>query len=162
MSNFTLLLTVQHIAACITLVGTLLVVAVVVFLIATSSKEEDKDSAKRKVYAARRPYFWGLILVLAVLLFSSLRFIPYDKFKGQVDETYTVVARQWSWAMAQGQSDEPAESFIGTNEITVPANKHIRFIVTAVDVNHNFAVYNSKGEIVAQVQAMPQYSRQRI
>ncbi|MBS1973654.1 MAG: cytochrome C oxidase subunit II, partial [Bacteroidetes bacterium] len=40
---------------------------------------------------------------------------------------------------------------------TLPANKAIRFIVTSGDVNHDFAIYDNNGVLVAQTQAMPQY-----
>jgi cytochrome c oxidase subunit 2 len=33
-------------------------------------------------------------------------------------------------------------------------------LVTSADVNHNFAIYNSKGCMVGQTQAMPQYTNE--
>jgi cytochrome c oxidase subunit 2 len=34
----------------------------------------------------------------------------------------------------------------------------VEFEVSSKDVNHNFAIYNSAGELVAQVQSMPDYT----
>ena len=60
--------------------------------------------------------------------------------------------------MAPGTFNESRDGFSGQNSITVPANKQIEFIVTSADVNHNFAIYNDKGVLLTQVQAMPGYN----
>lgn len=157
MNQFSVLLTIQSFAAIISFLAGALVVAVVVFLIATSSKEEDKVTAKHKVYKVRGRYFFGLVICIIVMLFITLRLLPYAPFQGKADQTVTVVAMQWAWKMAPGITDKSPMEFAGENEITLPVNKLIKFDVTSADVNHNFAIYNSKGVLVAQTQAMPQY-----
>lgn len=157
MLQFITLLTIQSTAAITSFLAGALVVAVVIFLIATSSTSEDKTSVKHKVYKLRGRYFFVLTLCILAGLFISLRLLPYTKFQGRPDEIVTIVAMQWAWKMGPGISDKSPADFEGSNEITLPANKHIQFNVTSSDVNHDFAIYNSKGVLVAQTQAMPQY-----
>lgn len=157
MNPFIPLLILQDYAVIISMAAGVLVVAVVIFLMATSSIDEDKDSAKHKTYKLRGQYFFGLILVLIIFLFISLRFLPYQRFQNNPDEEVTVVGMQWSWKMAPGISDKTPTDFAGTNEISLPVNKRIEFVVTSADVNHDFGIYNSKGVLLAQTQAMPGY-----
>ena len=157
MNPFITLLILQDYAVIISLGTGALVVAVVIFLMATSSIDEDKDSAKHKTYKMRGRYFFGLIVVLVIFLFVSLRFLPYPRFQNIPDEEVTVVGMQWSWKMAPGVSDKSPTEFTGTNEISLPLNKRIEFIVTSSDVNHDFGIYNNKGVLLAQTQAMPGY-----
>ncbi|MBS1491055.1 MAG: hypothetical protein JSS93_11045 [Bacteroidetes bacterium] len=157
MSRSILLFTLQDYAALASLVGALIVVSVVFFLVFTSSTEEEKHAAKEKVYKARGRYFFGLVAVVVVVLFMSLRLLPYPSFQAEADEVVTVVGMQWAWKMATGVTDKTPAEFAGSNEITLPVNKSIRFMVTSADVNHNFAIYNSSGVLVTQTQAMPQY-----
>ena len=157
MNPFMTLLILQDYAVIISMAAGVLVVAVVIFLMATSSIDEDKDSAKHKTYKMRDRYFFGLIVVLIIFLFMSLRFLPYPRFQGDPDEEVTVVGMQWTWKMAPGVSNQIPTEFTGTNEINLPVNKRIEFIVTSADVNHDFGIYNNKGVLLAQTQAMPGY-----
>ncbi len=153
-------LTIQSTAALVSLLGALLVVSVVVFLFRTSSDYEDKVSAKAKVYKMRDKYFLGLALTILIVLITSLSMLPYPKFQKKADMTVSVVAMQWLWKMSVGtiSADQDLVAFDGKNEITVPVNKLIDFKVTSADVNHNFAIYNSKGVLITQTQAMPKYT----
>lgn len=157
MTMFNSLLSIQHIAAITSFAAAILVVAVVVFLISTSSTAEDKLSVKHKVYKLRGRYFFVLVLCIISGLFLSLRLLPYESFQKPPDETVTVVAMQWAWKMETGFLDKTPVEFMGKNEITIPVNKLVKFMVTSADVNHNFAIYNSDGVLVAQTQAMPNY-----
>ncbi|MEO8947765.1 MAG: hypothetical protein ABI308_05095 [Mucilaginibacter sp.] len=157
MQPFITLLILQDYAVIISLAAGVLVVAVVIFLMATSSISEDKESAKHKTYKMRGRYFFGLIIFLLICLFISLRFLPYPRYQSKPDEEVTVVGMQWSWQMAPGVSDKIPADFKGTNEISLSVNKKIEFIVTSTDVNHDFGIYNNKGVLLAQTQAMPGY-----
>lgn len=154
---FSMLLSVHSFVGIVSFAAGALVVLVVIFLMATSSAEEEKTSAKHKVYKVRGRYFFALVICIVAGLFVSLSFLPYSKFRGKTNETVTVVARQWSWSMAPGVYNKRISDFTANNEIILPVNKNIMFVVTSADVNHNFAIYNSRGELVAQTQAMPQY-----
>ncbi|MBS1949098.1 MAG: cytochrome C oxidase subunit II [Bacteroidetes bacterium] len=157
MSQLIVLLTVQGYAAIISLAGAILVIAVVLFLLRTSTTQEDKLAVKKKVYKIRGRYFFALVTCIIILLLVTLQLLPYPKFQSEPGEVVTVVGMQWMWKMAPGTSIETPAAFTGNNEITLPANKAIRFIVTSGDVNHDFAIYDNNGVLVAQTQAMPQY-----
>ena len=152
------LLTLQSFAAIISLIGAAIVISVVIFLFASTRTEEDKTSVKRKVYKLRARYFFGLVIVVIALLIISLRTLPYPRFQGEPDERVTVVAKQWLWEMESGTFNDSRDGFSGQNNITLPVNKQIEFIVTSADVSHNFAIYNNKGVLLTQVQAMPGYN----
>lgn len=97
-----------------------------------------------KGYLVSRYWFIGLMAIAVVTLGATLPFMPYPLTSAPGDSaSVTVVqvtARQWEWKI------EPAE---------LKVNQHIKFEVTSIDVNHDFAIYDSDGNILAQVQAMP-------
>lgn len=157
MCQFIAIITLQDFVGFISLTGTIIIVSVVVFLITTSAKSEDEESVKLKVFKIRDRYVLGLSLLLIIILIISLRLLPYPHFQEKTDEVVTVVGIQWDWQMAHGITNKTPHEFLGKNEITLPVNERIKFIVTSDDVNHNFAVYNNKGVLLTQTQAMPQY-----
>lgn len=150
------LLTIQESAGLLSLIGAIVVIAVVIFVISSGGSYEDKYEVKKKVYKARKQYFFVLSALLIVTLFTSLQHTPYNH-KESPDVTVAVVGMQWTWKMQIGTLLKP-ENVTGSNEIKLPAHKTIQFDVTSIDVNHNFAIYNSKGDLVAQTQAMPSYT----
>lgn len=152
-----MLLSLQKIAGLLSLAGALLIVAVVIFLLKSATISEDKTTAKEKVYKLRSRYIWSIIIVAVVLLAYSFRSLPYSLMKAKADTEVSVVAYQWGWKMEKGIYNGKLDDFKGSNEIELPVNKSIKFIVTSIDVNHNFAIYNSDGVLVAQTQAMPQH-----
>lgn len=158
--NFFAKLILQDVAGIIILGGVLLVLAVVVFLIITSNKGEDDAPGKNKFFGTKDRFFWGSALFLICILFLSLSLLPNRRYHDQPDQTVTVVGVQWDWLMAVGQSNKKPDQFIGKNEISVPVNKKIKFIVTSSDVTHSFAIYNKSGVLLTQIQAMPQYKNE--
>lgn len=157
----TLLFSIQAYSATTAFIAGTLIVATVLFIIFTSSKgSDDKLAEKHKVYHVRDRYFLILTLAIIVGLIISLRFLPYEQYQGKPAEEVTVVAMQWAWKMAPGISNATPEAFTGESEITLPANKLIRFVVTSQDVNHGFGIYNPEGLLIAQTQAMPQYKNE--
>lgn len=160
MKTFILSWTLQGYAGIISLAGTCIVIAVVIFLIATSGKSEDSVSVKHKVYKIRGRYFFGLCIFLVAILFITLRLLPYPDFQNKPGELVTVVGQQWAWKMGIGKTDKSPSEFAGGNEITLPVNKNIEFLVTSMDVNHSFGIYDDKGTLLTQVQAMPQFTNE--
>ncbi len=153
-------LIIQDIAGIISLGGALLVVSVVVFLIITSNEGAGNGPLKNKFFKTKDRYFWGTGLVLVFILFLSLSLLPDTGYHGKPDEVVTVVGVQWDWLMAIGESNQNPAEFIGKNEISVPVNKKIRFIVTSSDVIHSFAIYNKSAVLLTQIQATPQYKNE--
>ncbi len=158
--NFLAKLILQDVAGTIILAGGLLVAAVVIFLIITSNKGENQASGKNKFFGTKDRYFWGSALFLVCILFLFLSLLPNRRNGNEEYEVVTVVGVQWDWLMAVGQSNQKPDEFIGKNEISVPVNKTIKFIVTSSDVTHSFAIYNKSGVLLTQIQAMPQYKNE--
>ncbi|MCO5259780.1 MAG: hypothetical protein M9916_06520 [Crocinitomicaceae bacterium] len=157
MRHFTTFLSIQESAGTISMIGTFVVVAVVLFVVLTSGKAEDKYEAKKKVYYYRRRYFWGLMALAFITLLISFKWMPYSKTSDVDEEVVTVVGFQWGWRMVNGASKDAPKDMMGESEITIPAGKTIKFDVTSIDVNHNFAIYDKSGNCVTQSQAMPGY-----
>ena len=160
MSQCIAFLTLQGFVGIITLIASLIIVSVVIFLIATSNKSDEESALKNKVFKIRARYFFVISVLLVIILFISLRLLPYPGFQGEPDEVVTVVGIQWDWEMAHGISTKTPHEFFGRNDISLPVNKRIKFIVTSDDVTHNFGIYNNNGVLLTQVQAMPQYKNE--
>jgi cytochrome c oxidase subunit II len=81
------------------------------------------------------------------LLILTLRWLPYRAARvaelGAPRVRVAVTGGQWAWMLSSRQ---------------VPAGVPIEFAVAALDVNHDFAIYDPHGRLLAQVQAMPGYS----
>jgi cytochrome c oxidase subunit 2 len=89
----------------------------------------------------------GLAAVAIVLFILTLRWLPYEADRtneiGSPALSVAVTGAQWTWTLSQSRF-----------QTGVP----IDFAVTSRDVNHDFAIYDPEGRLVAQVQAMPGYT----
>ncbi len=157
MSQFIAFLSLQNIAGIIALTGAVVVVGVVVFLIALSSKNKNTPTEN---HTLRGWNFFVGVSILLVVFFFLLQLFHHPRSKGEADEIVTVVGIQWDWEMAHGISNKTPHYFFGRNEITLPVNKRIRFIVTSDDVTHNFSIYDHYGVLLSQIEAMPQYKNE--
>jgi cytochrome c oxidase subunit 2 len=98
----------------------------------------------------RRLRLWllaGMAAVATVLFILTLRWLPYEGARatefGSTGVPVSVTGTQWSWALSRNRF-----------RTGVPVD----FAVTSRDVNHDFAIYDPQGRLVAQVQAMPGYT----
>lgn len=147
----------QSYAAVISFIVGAIIVGIVIFLVVTSNPEEDLPASKR-VYKVRNFYFVGLLVVAAFALTFTLRALPYPSSdSSKVTHKVGVVAMQWAWIIGDGSLPQNLSEFRGTPKITLPSDVPIEFEVTARDVNHGFGIYNDRGEMVVQTQAMPGY-----
>lgn len=97
----------------------------------------------RQGYALRRLWLWVLLIAIVASFALSLGSFPYPTAAQSRDlPHYSVVAQQFAFRL-------PA---------TIPLNTEVIFDVTSRDVNHGFGIYDPHGELVAQVQAMPDYT----
>ncbi len=128
-----------------------LIVLAIFGFVAASTLGPKRDYAKvqPRGYAIRRLWFVLLIAAAAAGLALTLPFIPYSRGEAATangpETLIPVVARQYSFA--------------GLPEV-VPYGTPVVFVVTAADVNHGFAIYNPRNELVGQVQAMPEYTNE--
>jgi len=93
-------------------------------------------------YRARAWLFTLAIAAGAVISFLTLVPWPHDAGAADVTRHIDVTGQQWAWQL----SDDKAQ-----------VGDVVEFRVTSLDVNHGFALYDTRDHIVAQVQAMPGY-----
>ena len=142
-------------AAITTLLASLAIIALALFVSAKRFPSEAASTVTSTVYRVRSVYFVIILGVAVILLAFTLPMTSYPKKPGEEkpDVTVNAIGEMWSWTLTPGSGNASA----GDN-LVVPVGKTVEFDVSSKDVNHNFAIYNSAGELVAQVQAMPDYT----
>jgi cytochrome c oxidase subunit 2 len=97
-----------------------------------------------RVARLRRRLFFVFGIAVMVIFAISMRGLPYPASRlaalGQPEVTVDVAGLQWTWQLSRSE---------------VPAGKVVEFAVTAADVNHGIGIYDRRGALLAQVQAMP-------
>ena len=100
---------------------------------------------------ARRILLPLLCTVAFVLFVTSLPRLPYVHARvrrlGAPVAHVAVTGLQWTWQLDRD---------------TLPAGVPVEFAVTSRDVNHGFAIYDSVGRLLTQVQAMPNYTNRLV
>jgi cytochrome c oxidase subunit 2 len=98
----------------------------------------------------RRLVYLAVLVVIAVFA-VSIYWLPYPFVRASVFGPPTVKvnvqAQQWAWTFSQNK---------------FPLGVTVEFDVTSRDVNHGFGLYDPRGRLVAQVQAMPGYTNHLI
>lgn len=119
------------------------ILAVVFLLGALQSRRELPFPSVQKVgFWIRTRWLVFLIALLVGVVGTSLFFLP---FSGSAEKRVSidVTAGQFFWNFSRD---------------TVEPGTRVRFRVTSDDVNHGFGLYGPDGVMVAQVQAMPDYT----
>ena len=93
-------------------------------------------------YWMRKRWLALLVAVGVVVVGISLFDLPYASGSAAGRTVVRVTGGQFFWSL---QPDR------------VPVGTHVRFDVTAVDVNHGFGLYDPGGHLIGSVQAMPGY-----
>ena len=142
-------------AAITTLLASLAIIALALFVSATRFPSAAALTATSTVYRIRSVYFVIILGVAAISLAFTLPMTPYPKKFSEhtPDVMVKAIGEMWSWTLTPSSGAASA----GDNLI-LPVGKMVEFEVSSKDVNHNFAIYNSAGELIAQVQAMPDYT----
>lgn len=112
-------------------------------MLTSSFPSEDEDGIHQQGYAARSIWFLFVTLVMLASFIVTIPFLPYQPkvaAKSPVQKV-PVIAQQFMFLM-------PSH---------FPVQQRILFEVTSRDVNHNFGVYDPDGDLIAQIQAMPNY-----
>jgi cytochrome c oxidase subunit 2 len=84
----------------------------------------------------------GLIVVGVLVSVASLREWPHAS-AGADTMVVNISSGQWWWE---------------TDTTEIPAGQQVEFRVTSEDVNHGLGIYDTEMRLVAQVQAMPNYT----
>lgn len=126
---------------------------IVIFRSSLPSANNQKEVQNPK---QKRFFFFALLaFVLIVLLTITIPKSPYFLFaKDTPAQVVYVNAQQFLYHMAYKEIDPLAPE---DDDIELPVNATVEFRVTSTDVNHGFAIYNERAELVTQTQAMPGY-----
>lgn len=122
-------------------------VALAIFIAIAGSTRlapRDQHDVQNSGYTIRGRWFAGLLIFLLVSFAASIPFYPYMSATAALASArkIPVIAEQYAFIM-------PSH---------LPLDKPIIFEVTSRDVNHDFGIYNPQGHLIAQVQAMPDYT----
>lgn len=126
----------------------MLVIAFIFGIVAIKASKERQDFApiKKKWYKARTFYGTTLVVVMLVITIYTLRELPYDTpvyGEGNEPTIVDVEGVQFGWNMSK------TEFKVG---------EPIEFRVTSSDVTHGFGIYDEDKTLIAQTQAMPDYT----
>lgn len=107
---------------------------------------DDYEPIHRSGYRVRRYWFVTLMCLGLIAFGFTLPHMATPMFRKPDPNTamvVNVVGQQWAWTITPD---------------TIPVGRTIEFRVTSMDVNHGFGIFNSNGNIVGQVQAMPGFT----
>jgi len=111
-----------------------------------STKKENYDKVVKKWYKTRKIYGVIVVLLMLVVTIYTLRELPYNE---PVYEAGTEVHHVDVEAIQFGWNIDQTEFKVGDS---------VEFNVTTPDVTHGFGIYNEDMELIAQTQAMPEYT----
>ncbi|GLB61897.1 cytochrome c oxidase subunit II [Cytobacillus sp. NCCP-133] len=138
----------QQIALYATVFFVFLLALAFAFVYGESKRSGDYGSIQKKGYRIRKFYFLGLIAVMGFASVMTLGRLPYDRNQAEATgmneiKIVKVTGIQYAWEMSEDR---------------FRVEDQVQFEVTADDVTHGFGLYNEKMELVAQTQAMPEYT----
>lgn len=109
---------------------------------------ETIEKSETRVRLVLLASFAAIAIVLFIL---TLRWLPYQGTRiaelGPPSVTVAVTGAQWSWTLSRTR---------------IPMRVPVEFAVSARDVNHDFGLYDPRGRLLTQVQAMPGYTNRLV
>lgn len=141
----------------LTLFISLIIVFIFLFLLINIKDIKPATEVISTIYKIRTKYIYFLLFVIFVSLFFVFNNTPYYKSEKKPDQIISVIAKKWLWQLRNGNFKNDYLFSSETENIEISKNKIIEFQVTSDDVNHGFGIYNEKGYLIGQVQAMPNY-----
>jgi len=137
---------VQMVAWITSLVIMLFIAGMFLFVAIKSKEKREYEPIVKKWYKARKFYATILIVGMIGVSFYTIRLLPFNQpvyGEGLEPTIVDVEAFQFGWDISQTEFevDEPIE-----------------FDVTSRDVNHGLGIYDEDMELIAQTQAMPDYT----
>jgi cytochrome c oxidase subunit 2 len=133
-------------------------VTVVIFIFVARSTRQTQTPEYAAVHRIRKRLFLTLAGCLVLFLALTLPLMPYASERQRPDRVVYVSAKQFAFLISaspltpdEASGEEPVE------QPAVNAGELIEFRVTSLDVTHGFGIYDAKGHLLAQTQAMPGY-----
>ncbi|WP_307287194.1 cytochrome c oxidase subunit II [Bacillus sp. SORGH_AS_0510] len=136
----------QSIAWYATLFFVFLIALAFAFVYGESRKLKEYGPIQEKGYKIRKFYFLGLLAVMGFASAMSLSRLPYHDQHVHAKENGKIVdvtGMQFSWKLSN-------EDFV--------VGEPVQFRVTSQDVTHGFGLYDTDLKLIAQTQAMPEYT----
>lgn len=133
----------QNIAWVLSLILMAAIAALFLWVVAGASSAGDAGATRATRW--RSILFWVAIVAGVLITFGTLWQWPIPGHAAAATKPDVVIratAHQWRWQLDRD---------------TVRVGQLVEFQVTASDVNHGMAIYQSKTRMVAQAQAMPGY-----
>ena len=125
---------------------TLVAIGFLFVAINSGPREENYAPLQKRAYRLRAGLFLILAVVFGTAMVLTLRDLPYDVPKtsdGAAPQIIQATGQMWRWELSQNR---------------VPLNQPVEFLVTSIDVNHGFGIYDSNMILIGQTQAMPGYT----
>ena len=115
------------------------------FVVVGLSSREDVafERVQRVGYWVRRRWLVALVVFGVLVLGITFFDLPYASGSGAGRTVVKVTGAQFVWSLVPDR---------------VRAGTPLRFVVTSVDVNHGFGLYDPHGHLIGSVQAMPGYT----
>ncbi|MFA5824510.1 MAG: hypothetical protein WC825_00900 [Gallionellaceae bacterium] len=132
----------QQIAWTVSIALIALLAIVFIYVAMHSSREGNSVAVAAATGRWRGRLLWGVTLMCIPVVAYTLTMLPYARKTMANLGAVEVQAKgyQWHWELSKTE---------------LPVGKQIEFQVTAVDVNHGFAIYGPDMKILTQTQAMP-------
>jgi cytochrome c oxidase subunit II len=116
----------------------------VIFLWVVAGAGQRSDAASSP-YRFRALLLGAIVAAGAALTYATLSpwpLVAHARGAGAADVVINVTGHQWRWQLSQD---------------TIQVGQEVEFHVTSADVNHGFAIYRNKTQLLTQTQAMPGY-----
>lgn len=136
----------QQIAWAVTLFLVFLIALAFAFVYGESGRLKEYGPIQKKGYKIRKYYFIGVLAVMAIMSGITLTKLPYHHpHDVSANELKVVEVKgfQFGWELSN-------EEFV--------VGEPIEFRVTSKDVTHGFGLYDQNMKLIAQTQAMPEYT----
>jgi cytochrome c oxidase subunit II len=136
----------QQIAWTVTLFLVFFIALAFAFVYGESKRQKEYGPIQQKAYKIRKYYFLGVFAVMTFVSAITLTRLPYHSPHGVAAKDLKVVdvkGIQFGWEMSD------TEFKVG---------EPIEFRVTSKDVTHGFGLYDKDMQLIAQTQAMPEYT----
>jgi cytochrome c oxidase subunit II len=123
----------------------IILMAIFVFVVMNSGHKKDYGQVKKKAYRIRN---WAFIIVIGLMVAGTIltiKDIPFERpvYGSEKPVIVDAVAKQFAFELSQTEFE---------------VGQPIEFLVTSADVNHGFGIYDEDMNIIAQTQAMPEYT----
>lgn len=132
-------------------------IVVAAFVFVARSTRNPAEVPYTAVTGVRRRLFWVMAVALLGFLGLTLPLLPYPHADQKPDRVVHVRARQFLFEFSDQAFPEGDGIAVPVPPATVKAGELVEYRVSAVDATHGFAIYDSDGDLIHQVQAMPGY-----